>query len=112
MPALDPGIHRKVQQTCSYDLCLPTVLMDRRAFASPKRLRPRRRAKPGDDSGVCGQYVEMSVQPKLAIDRLQLRRLDQTRVRHQHGVQRPFELLDPEGQEALQLGEFREQVVI
>src|ERR1043165_1551907 len=52
------------------------------------------------------------VQPELAADRPQLGRLDQPAVRDRHRMQRPFELLDPEGQEALQLREFREQVVV
>src|ERR1041385_5133162 len=52
------------------------------------------------------------VQPELAADRPQLGRLNQPAVRDRHRMQRPFELLDPEGQEALQLGEFREQVVV
>ena len=52
------------------------------------------------------------MQPELAVDRLQLGRLDQLAMRHLHRMQRPFQLLLPEGQEALQLGEFGEEIVI
>jgi hypothetical protein len=41
MPGLEPGIH------VFGDACKKDV--DGRAFASPKRLRPRRRDKPGHD---------------------------------------------------------------
>ena len=56
--------------------------------------------------------AERSVQPELAVDRPQLGRLDQLAVRHLHRMQRAVELLHPEGEEALQLGKFREQVVV
>jgi hypothetical protein len=51
------------------------------------------------------------MQPELAVDRLELGRLDQLAMRHLHRMQRPFELLLPERQEALQLGKFRKQIV-
>jgi hypothetical protein len=41
MPGLVPGIH--------VFLCFVRKDMDGRAFATPKRLRPRRRVKPGHD---------------------------------------------------------------
>jgi hypothetical protein len=40
MAGLVPAIH---------DLCRGTKNVDARAFAAPKRLRPRRRDKPGHD---------------------------------------------------------------
>jgi hypothetical protein len=40
MPGLDPGIHVFVSAPQN---------VDGRAFAAPKRLRPRRRDKPGHD---------------------------------------------------------------
>src|SRR4051812_35335712 len=43
MAGLVPAIH---------DLCRGTKNVDARAFASPKRLRPRRRDKPGHDGFV------------------------------------------------------------
>jgi len=51
------------------------------------------------------------MQPKLAVDRPQLGRLDQLAVRDLHGMQRPFQLLLPEIQKLLQLGKFREKIV-
>jgi len=51
------------------------------------------------------------MQPELAVDRLQLGRLDQLAMRDLHRVQRAFQLLLPERQEALQLRKFREQIV-
>ncbi len=60
-------------------------------------------------SALCGK---ISMQPKLAVDRLELGRLDQLAMRHLHRMQRALQLLLPEGEEALQLGKLREQVVI
>ncbi|WP_346296811.1 hypothetical protein LRC39_07315 [Rhodopseudomonas sp. P1] len=48
MAGLDPAIHPASQNV------FPRA-MDRRAFAAPKGLRPRRRVKPGGDS----HHVEM-----------------------------------------------------
>jgi hypothetical protein len=45
MPGLGPGIHVFVP-TSKKDV-------DGRAFAAPKRLRPRRRVKPGHDEKWC-----------------------------------------------------------
>jgi hypothetical protein len=42
MAGLDPAIHQKQK-------ALLQSKMDARAFASPKRLRPRRRVKPAHD---------------------------------------------------------------
>src|SRR4051794_12920080 len=56
--------------------------------------------------------VRNSVQPELAVDRLQLSRLDQPGVGDQNRMQRAFQLLHPEREKALQLGKFREQVVV
>ncbi|WP_158511608.1 hypothetical protein [Bradyrhizobium sp. CCGE-LA001] len=49
MPGLVPGIHVFGQQKD----------VDGRAFASPKRLRPRRRVKPGHDD-VWGLELRLS----------------------------------------------------
>src|ERR1039458_5074342 len=54
---------------------------------------------------------QLSMQPELAVDRLQLGRLDQLSKRDLHRRQRAFQLFLPERQEALQLRKFREQVV-
>src|SRR5262249_54230308 len=55
---------------------------------------------------------KLSVQPKHAIDRLEIRRLDQARMRDDDRVQRPLELLLPEGEKLLQLRKFRKQIVV
>src|SRR3569832_990592 len=51
------------------------------------------------------------MQHELAIHRLERGRLDQLAVRNLDRVQRALELLLPELEEAMQLGEFREEVV-
>ena len=65
-----------------------------------------------DFGGGKAARAPKSIQPELAVDRFQLGRLDQPRMRDHHRMQRAFQLLDPERQEALQLGKFREQVVV
>ena len=45
-----------------------------------------------------------SVQPEFPRRHLQFRRPDQLGVRDLHGVQRPFQLLSPEGQEPVEHG--------
>src|SRR5581483_1347933 len=67
------------------------------------------RNKPGVRGGVARS---LSVQAEFAVDRAKLRRLDQLAVRDAHRVQRTFELFLPEGEEAMQLREFRKQVVV
>ena len=52
------------------------------------------------------------MQPEHAVDRLDLRRLDQLGMRDGHRDQRPFQLVLPERQEILQRRKFREQVVV
>src|SRR4249919_194900 len=51
------------------------------------------------------------MQPELAVDRADLRRLDQPRMGHGHRVQRAFELLEPEVEELVQFRKYRAQVV-
>ncbi len=51
------------------------------------------------------------VQSELAVDRLELRRLDQLAMRDLNGVQRAFQPSLPEFQKALQLRKLGEQVV-
>ena len=52
------------------------------------------------------------MQPENSVDRLDLGRLDQARMRDHDGMQRPLDRFLPEGQEAVQLREIRAQVVI
>src|ERR1700733_6962745 len=53
-----------------------------------------------------------SVQPELAVDRADLRRLDQPRVRHRHRVQRALKLLQPEIEELVELRKCRAEIVV
>src|SRR5208337_1194215 len=53
-----------------------------------------------------------SVQPELALDRAELRRLDQARVSDRHRMEQAVQLARPEIEEFLQLGEMRVQVVL
>jgi len=52
------------------------------------------------------------MQAKFAVDGPKFGRLDQLAVRDAHGMQRPFQLFLPESQKTMQLGEFREQVLV
>jgi hypothetical protein len=52
------------------------------------------------------------MQPKLAVHRADLRRLDQPRVRHRHRVQRAFELFQPEIEEFVERRKHRAEIVI
>jgi hypothetical protein len=52
------------------------------------------------------------VQDELAVDGLELRRLDQPRMAHAHGVKNPVELVRPEIQEAVKFRKLRRQVVL
>src|SRR3954464_1452428 len=52
-----------------------------------------------------------SVQPKLAVDGLDLGRLDQSRMGHRDREQRSFKLFQPEIEELVEDGEFRAEVV-
>jgi len=52
------------------------------------------------------------MQSEFPADRLKLRRLDQLGVRDANRMKRPLKFLLPEGQEALQLGEFGKQIVV
>src|SRR5262245_39065960 len=54
----------------------------------------------------------VSVQSELAVDRLELRRLNQPAVSHAHRMQWPFKLFLPEREKTLQLGKVGEQIVI
>ncbi|WP_346297150.1 hypothetical protein LRC39_10120 [Rhodopseudomonas sp. P1] len=56
MAGLDPAIHR------TNDAAVIS-LMDARAFAAPKGLRPRRRVEPAHDAGVCGGALPHRVIP-------------------------------------------------
>jgi hypothetical protein len=58
MPGLVPGIH-VFGATCKEDV-------DGRAFASPKRLRPRRRDKPGHDDLACCNLARFSARYPIA----------------------------------------------
>src|ERR1700722_11215388 len=51
------------------------------------------------------------VKPELTVDRLEFGRLDQLAMRDLHRMQRAFQLVLPERQEAHQFGKFREQVI-
>ena len=53
-----------------------------------------------------------SVQAEDAVDGAELGRLDQLLVRHADRMQRPFQLVLPEGQERFRVGELREKVVV
>src|SRR6185295_20316589 len=84
-----------------------------------RRKTGKRATRPPEDQAAGRRSVgfaqlkrSRSIQPKFAVDRLQLGWLDQPGMRHQHRMQRTFQLLDPEGQKALQLRKFREQVVV
>jgi len=48
---------------------------------------------------------------ELAADRPQLRRLDQAAMADRDRMQRPFQLVAPEGQELVELGEERSQII-
>src|ERR1700704_4854117 len=52
------------------------------------------------------------VQPELAVDCANLGRLDQAGMRDRDRVQRPLELLQPEGEEAVEDREFGTQIVV
>ncbi len=52
------------------------------------------------------------MQAKFVVDGAELGWLDQIAVRDAHGVQRAFQFFLPERQKTMQLGEFREQVVV
>ncbi len=56
--------------------------------------------------------VPRSVEPKLAVDRADLGRLDQARVCHRNRVQRALELFQPEIEEFVQRGKPRTNVVV
>src|SRR5690606_21293920 len=56
--------------------------------------------------------IRPSMQTEFPVDGLQLRWLDESRVRDHHRMKRPLKRLDPKGQETLQFGEFRKQVVV
>ena len=53
-----------------------------------------------------------SVQPEHAIDRADLGRLDQTRMRHGYRVQRAFQGLQPEIEEFVERRKCRAEIVI
>src|SRR5262245_56205499 len=52
------------------------------------------------------------VQPEYAVHRPDLGGLDQARMRDRHRMQRPFELLQPEGEEAVEDRELGAQIVV
>jgi hypothetical protein len=52
------------------------------------------------------------VQREFAVDRLEFCRLDQLAMRHAHRMQGAIQLLLPEGQDAVQLRELGEQIVV
>ena len=52
------------------------------------------------------------MQPEFSVDRPDLRRLDQPRVRHRHRVQRALELFQPEIEEFIELGKVRAEIVV
>src|SRR6516164_8830388 len=53
-----------------------------------------------------------SVQPELAVDRADLGRLDQTRMRHGDRVQRAFQGLQPEIEEFVERRKYRAEIVV
>src|SRR5215469_7406512 len=53
-----------------------------------------------------------SVQPELAVDRADLGRLDQPRMRHGDRVQRAFQGLQPEIEEFVERRKYRAEIVI
>src|SRR5712691_12489915 len=53
-----------------------------------------------------------SVQPEFAVDRADLGRPDQPRMRDRDGVQRALEGLEPERQKAVERWKFRAEVVV
>ena len=53
-----------------------------------------------------------SVQPELAVDRTDLGRLDQPRMRHGDRVQRAFQGLQPEIEELVERRKYRAEIVI
>ncbi|UYO55818.1 hypothetical protein [Rhodopseudomonas palustris] len=59
MAGLDPAIHRT-------DDAAIVSMMDARAFAAPKGLRPRRRVEPAHDVSVCGGALPHPVIPGRA----------------------------------------------
>jgi hypothetical protein len=52
------------------------------------------------------------VQPELAVDRADLGRLDQTRMRYGDRVQRAFQGLEPEIEELVERRKYRAEIVI
>jgi hypothetical protein len=61
-------------------------------------------------SAFRGDYALM--QPKFAVERFELGRLDELRMSHHHAVQRPVELFPPECQEFDQDRKLRGKVVV
>ncbi|MFT0879025.1 hypothetical protein VRZ08_20835 [Rhodopseudomonas sp. G2_2311] len=59
MAGLDPAIHR-------INHAAIVSMMDARAFAAPKGLRPRRRVEPAHDVSVCGDALPHPVIPGRA----------------------------------------------
>ena len=81
---------------------LPALRLPHLKREEKTRKAPRRLKSAGDDA--CP--TEKSVQPEFAVDRFQLRRLDQPGVRDRHRMQRPFQRALPEFQEARSSGKF------
>jgi hypothetical protein len=63
-------------------------------------------------SVICVPSSVSSVQPELAVDRADLGRLDQTRMRHGDRVQRAFQGLQPEIEEFVERRKYRAEIVI
>ena len=52
------------------------------------------------------------MEPEHAVDGIQFRRFDESRMRDHHRMQRPVERLLPEIEKPLQFGEFRAEIVL
>src|SRR6185437_13925016 len=108
-PGADKTLRWRAERRRTFARRCARTAMTRRLARHPLDLieGPRRddgvpRAAKNTGSGA----LAISMQPELAVDRLELGRLDQLAMRDLHRVQRTFELVLPERQEAHQLGKF------